>query len=90
MTFLKVKWFDEKYGRVWTALPKCRHYRDVTEMTAVELAQLCCDLTSLPQDRLRPGEAKNLFKLLLIVGIGRYGDLFSRQVAVQFMDSLGD
>ena len=90
MTFLKLKRFDEKYGRVCTALPRSRHYRDVMQMSATELAQLCCDLMSLPQNRLRPGEAKNLFRLLLRIGYGRYGKLFNRQVAIQFMFSLGD
>lgn len=88
MTYLKIKRFDEKYGRVYTALPKCRHYRDVQKMTAVELAQLCCDLMSLPQERLRPGEGKNLFRLLLKIGYEKYGSLFNREVARQFMNSL--
>lgn len=90
MNLLKVKRFDEKYGRVYTALPKCRHYRDVQQLTAVELAQLCCDLMSLPQDKLRSNEGKNLFRLLLRIGYGKYGRLFKRQVAIQFMLSLGD
>ena len=88
MTYLKIKRFDEKYGRVYTALPKCRNYRDVQLMTAVELAQLCCDLMSLPQDRLRPNEGENLFRLLLKIGYEKYGSLFNRQVAKQFMNSL--
>ena len=88
MNYLKLKYFDDKYGRVYTALPKCRHYRDVQQLTAVELAQLCCDLTSLPQDKLRPGEARNLFRLLLKIGCEKYGDIFPRQVAIQFMNSV--
>ena len=90
MNYLKLKYFDDKYGRVYTTLPKCRHYRDVQQLTAVELAQLCCDLMSLSQDNLRPNEGKNLLRLLLRIGFERHGSLFKRQVAIQFMASLGD
>ena len=89
MNYLKLKYFDDKYGHVYTALPKCRHYRDVEQMTSVELAQLCCDLMSLQQKRLRPNESKNLFLLLIKIGYERYGNLFFRQVAIQFINSLG-
>ncbi len=90
MNLVKIKRFEDKYGRVLTELPKSRHYRDIQKLTAVELAQLACDLMTVPQDKLRPAEAQNLFILLLKIGRERYGRLFHKQIAIQFMNSLGD
>ena len=34
MNYLKLKCFDDKYGRVYTDLPKSRHYRNIQQLTA--------------------------------------------------------
>lgn len=83
-TAMKIKFFEDKFGVVETTLPTQRAYRDLNSMTAQELAALFVDLISLPQDALRPCEAKNLALHIWNLATPRYGPKFPALVAKTF------
>ncbi len=102
MNRIRIKHKGEKMGTVQTILKSDQRTRSVTSLTGNELAQLIVDVWTLPQIKpadgkssdidgkpgLRPGEDRNLMKLLFTTGQARYGEMFTHVIAERYMRSL--